>query len=109
MKEIEQARQRKLELQRQTIANSIKLQLYEPKDLYCDNVKAYEELWGLTKAIDFTSQAKQIVLQREQMREDAKDVTVYEGRVPIHQRLRLLCYDFIESTQDYTSEELDNF
>lgn len=50
-----------------------------------------------------------IVEQREQMKEEAKDLTVYEGRVPIHQRLRLLCFDFIESTRDFTEEEMTNF
>ena len=34
---------------------------------------------------------------------------MYEGRVPLHQRLILLCHDFLESTWDFELLELFNF
>jgi len=36
-------------------------------------------------------------------------VTVYEGRVPLHQRLVLLCQDFLESVWDFGLSDLLNF
>lgn len=41
--------------------------------------------------------------------QDTADVSVYEGPVPVHQRLSLLCYDFLESTWDFELNELFNF
>ena len=34
---------------------------------------------------------------------------MYEGQVPMHQRLILLCHDFLESTWDFELNDLFNF
>lgn len=47
--------------------------------------------------------------ERARKIEQSKEVTVYEGRVPVHSRLILLCEDFIESTADMELNELLNF
>lgn len=63
--------------------------------------KVRQQILGLTVAKDFESRAEQIKAKRERMKEDNKNVTVYEGQVPLHQRLILLCQDFLESTWDF--------
>lgn len=47
--------------------------------------------------------------ERARRLEDSKEVTVYEGRVPLHQRLILLTQDFLESTWDFELNDLFNF
>ncbi len=37
------------------------------------------------------------------------DMSIYEGRVPLHQRLVLLCTDFLESTWDFDIIDMFNF
>ena len=64
---------------------------------------------GLTIAQGFESWALKNKEARLLQKEESKDLSVYEGRVPIHQRLILLCYDFLESTQSFDINDLFNF
>ena len=52
-----------------------------------------------------------MLAERARRLEESKDVsfTVYEGQVPLHQRLILLVQDFLESTLDFDLNDLFNF
>lgn len=71
--------------------------------------KEQEEINALTVAHDFDSAFAKKQAERADKLEQSKDVTVYEGQVPLHQRLTLLCQDFLESTLNFDINDLHNF
>ena len=66
---------------------------------------------NLTVAQDFQSKTAKMQAERARRLEESKEVsvTVYEGKVPLHQRLVLLVQDFLESTLDFDLNDLFNF
>lgn len=67
-----------------------------------------ERLFGLTKGRGFESNYLQLKRKRAKKLEHERDLSVYEGRVPINQRLILLCQDFLESVFDFNIGDLFN-
>lgn len=72
-------------------------------------MKAKEQLIGLTVAKDFKSYYAKLKAEREHQDRRNEGVTIYQGQVPLHQRLILLCQDFLESTWDFESNDFFNF
>ena len=66
---------------------------------------------SLTVGQDFHSKTAKMQAERARRLEEQKEVyfTVYEGKVPLHQRLVLLVQDFLESTVDFELSDLFNF
>ena len=63
-------------------------------------MKQREAIFGLTVGMDFRSLYEQNKEVRRQRIEENKELTKYEGKVPINQRLVLLTADFIEAIKD---------
>ena len=77
--------------------------------LMIDDIKECEALFGLTVGMDFDSMYAKIKAERELKAKKIEGVSIYDGRVPLHQRLVLLCQDFLESTWDFELHDLFNF
>ena len=63
-------------------------------------MKQREAIFGLTVGMDFRSLYEQNKEVRRQRIEENKELTKYEGKVPINQRLVLLTADFLEAIKD---------
>ena len=63
-------------------------------------MKQREAIFGLTVGMVFRSLYEQNKEVRRQRIEENKELTKYEGKVPINQRLVLLTADFLEAIKD---------
>lgn len=63
---------------------------------------------ALTVAKDFNSQVQKIANERDERAKKNREVSKYEGVVPVHQRLILLVQDFLESVDDFELNDLFN-
>ena len=70
-----------------------------------EDMKQREAIFGLTVGIDFKSLYDQNKEIRRQKIEENKELTKYEGKVPINQRLVLLTADFLEAIKDVDQYE----
>ena len=68
-----------------------------------------ELLFGLTLGQNFASNHDKLKETRAQKQEREQGLSIYEGRVPLQQRLILLCSDFLESVWDFKITDLINF
>ena len=78
--------------------------------LVFNDIREKESIFGLTVGKDFKSSYAKLKAEREQRVLKITNVTTkYHGKVPLHQRLVLLCADFLESTKEFELNELINF
>ena len=59
--------------------------------LLFDDIREREALIGLTVGMEFKSMYAKIKAEREHKARTVEGVSIYDGRVPLHQRLVLLC------------------
>ena len=70
------------------------------------DMKQREAIFGLTVGIDFVSLYDQNKALRKLKQEENKELTKYEGKIPVNQRLVLLTADFLEATKDVDHYEM---
>ena len=88
-------------LKRQQVRGGDDITLADVQDM-----KQREAIFGLTVGIDFVSLYEQNKALRKLKKEENKELTKYEGKIPVNQRLVLLAADFMEATKDVDHYEM---
>lgn len=75
---------KQVSFKRQGLARRIASDIYEDSELGFEDMREREALLGLTVAKNFDSNYEQRRAEKVQKALDTAEVSVYEGRVPVH-------------------------